>query len=70
MKYDAALKHYKTNAALAAAAGVSKQAVTRWAKTGVVPEASAWRLNAHSKGRVKMNMKDYDAAPAAPAHPA
>lgn len=70
MKYDAALKYYKTNAAMARAAGVSKQAITRWKDSGVVPETSAWRLNAHSRGRLKMNLKDYDAAPAAPAQPA
>lgn len=66
MKYIAALKHYKTNIALAAAARVSKQAVTLWSKKGIVPEASAWRLHAHSKGRVAMNLKDYERVPALP----
>jgi hypothetical protein len=54
---------------MAAAAGVSKQAVTRWAKVGLVAEASAWRLNADSGGKVKVNRKDYERAPAAPAQP-
>lgn len=71
MRYDAAMKYYKSHAALGRAAGVSRQAVSLWKKSGIVPETSAWRLNAHSKGRVKMNLKDYDAAPpAASAHPA
>lgn len=70
MKYADALKRYKTNAALARVAGVTKQAVTLWAKKGIVPEASAWRLHSDSRGRLKMNLKDYDAATPAPAHPA
>lgn len=60
MKYVTALKHYKTHAAMAKAAGVKKQAVTYWKRLERIPERPAYRLAAASGGRLKVNAKDYE----------
>jgi DNA-binding transcriptional regulator Cro len=70
MKYAAALKFYKTPRAMAQAAGVTRQAVNLWKKSGVVPEISAWRLNRHSGGRLKFNLMDYAKPPEPSTRPA
>jgi hypothetical protein len=62
MKYATALEHYGTGLAIAAALGIKSQAVYQWKKTGVVPQKSAIRLQAHSKGRVKVDPKVYERA--------
>lgn len=70
MKYAAALKHYKTHAAMARAAGVKKQAVTYWKRLKEIPERPAYRLAAASGGRLKVNPKDYERKERTPEHPA
>lgn len=60
MKTGAALKYYQNSRQLlASAAGVTKQAIQRWVKTGLVPEAAAYRLNALTKGKLKVDPKVY-----------
>ena len=62
MKYDTALKHYNTGLAIAAALGIKSQAVYAWKRKGVVPQKSAVRLQAHSRGKVKVDPKVYERA--------
>lgn len=62
MTYATALGFYKTGLAIAAALGIKPQAVYQWKKTGVVPEKRAVRLQAHSRGRVKVDPKVYERA--------
>ncbi len=62
MKLDAALAFYKTQAAIARVLGLRRQAVNQWKDLydGVVPPKHAIRLQADSKGKVKVDPKDYE----------
>jgi hypothetical protein len=60
METKTALEFYEgSRLLLAAAAGVTKQAVQRWMKTKVVPEAAAYRLQAKTKGKLKVDPRVY-----------
>jgi hypothetical protein len=59
LKTEVALKHYKTRRAMQEAAGVTKQAVARWFKTGLVPERCASRLNRESNEKLKIHPEHY-----------
>jgi hypothetical protein len=60
MKTETALAFYKgSRLLLASAAGVTKQAVNRWVKTGIVPEAAAYRLKELTRGKLKVDPKVY-----------
>ena len=50
---DTALKHFKTRKAIAAAAAVSRQAVSVWFKEGLIPSRSAEILLRAMKSRRK-----------------
>jgi DNA-binding transcriptional regulator YdaS (Cro superfamily) len=62
MKLDAALAFYKTQAAVARVLGIKRQAVHQWWDLygGVVPAKHAIRLQADSRGKVKVDPKDYE----------
>lgn len=60
MTYETALGHYRTGLAIAAALGIKPQAVYQWANKGRVPSKSAARLQAHSRGKVKVDPKVYE----------
>jgi hypothetical protein len=56
MKTETALAFYKgSRLLLASAADVTRQAVQRWVKTGIVPEAAAYRLEKKTRGKLKVN---------------
>lgn len=57
MKKTDAIKHYGRAQEVAAAIGITYQAVHKWPK--IVPLGSAYRLQADSRGRLKVNMDDY-----------
>ena len=54
MNLTDALKHYKTRTALAAALGITRQAITRWGVTGV-PRLQQYRIEELTRGKVKRN---------------
>jgi DNA-binding transcriptional regulator YdaS (Cro superfamily) len=60
MKFDAALTFYKTQNAMAQVLGLHRQQVNFWREAGVVPAKHAIRLQAHSKGKVKIDPKCYE----------
>lgn len=57
MKVEQAVKHFGTKIKVAAAAGVSPAAVTRWGE--IVPLRRAWALRDASKGKLAMHLADY-----------
>ena len=59
MKTDAAIEFFGSAAALARAAAVSRQAVTRWIKTGKVPIRKALDLEQITAKRLKAAVEDY-----------
>lgn len=60
MKTETALQYFQgSRLLLASAAGVTRQAIQRWVKTGVVPEAAAYRLQAATKWKLKVDPKVY-----------
>lgn len=59
MKTETAIKFYKSARKLAKAAEVSRQAVTRWKKTGLVPEDAAYRLHVTSGYKLKVHPEHY-----------
>jgi hypothetical protein len=59
MTYDTAIGHYITGTAIAEALGIKSQAVYQWKRLGVVPVRSAMRLQAHSRGKVKVDPSVY-----------
>ncbi len=58
MRKTAAQRHFKTNAAISLALGISVQAVGKWGRT--VPYISALRLNDLTDGELKLVRGDYD----------
>lgn len=62
MKLDAALAFYPSQAAIARVLGIKRQAVHQWwdLYNGVIPAKHAIRLQTHSKGKVKLDPKDYE----------
>jgi hypothetical protein len=60
MKYDTAMGFFKTGRAIAWILNIKPQAVYQWKKTGVVPIKSALRLQAHSKGKCKVDPRVYE----------
>lgn len=59
MTYTAAVKFYGSGRKVAAAAGVSKQAVSLWKKRDRVPLGAARRLQTRSGGRLKIDANVY-----------
>jgi hypothetical protein len=59
MRTETALKHYESRTALAKAAGVTRQAVQRWVKTGVIAEAAAYRLQEATRGKLRVDKAVY-----------
>lgn len=59
MKYSSALKHFKTGLAIAEVLGIKPQAVYQWKRKGVVPPKKAVLLEAHSRGKVKVDSRVY-----------
>jgi hypothetical protein len=59
MKFDTAWVFYRSNRAIARAAEVSDQAVSKWKKSGIVPAESAVRLQLHSRGKIKVDPAVY-----------
>lgn len=59
MKTAHALKYFGSQAALAMAAGVTRQAVSRWMKTGLVPRKAAIRLTNTDPGKIRLGLNDY-----------
>lgn len=59
MKTETAIAFYGTRGKLATAAGVTKQAIAYWIKTGVVPWPSALRLQEQTKGKLKVDQGAY-----------
>lgn len=59
MKYETAIRHWKTPRALADTLGISVQAVQQWKDRGLVPLMSANRLQQLSKGKCKVEFDAY-----------
>lgn len=59
MKPETALRHFKTREAIQVAAGVTKQAVSQWFTTGVIPRRSAAMLELKSGGAVVVDPAVY-----------
>lgn len=58
MRKADALAHYENDThKLAAALGISRQAVEQWGE--LVPETSAWKLQAITGGAIKVNAAAY-----------
>lgn len=53
MTPDQVIKHFRTQAAAAAAIGVSQPAVSNWVTRGAVPLISQLRLEAATGGKLK-----------------
>jgi len=53
MRIEKALSHFKTQALLANALGVSQPAVSAWRKRGSIPELQQLRLEALTGGKLK-----------------
>jgi hypothetical protein len=72
MKFETALKYYRTSRAMARAAGVTDQAVGQWKKRGIVPLWPASCFESKTKGKLKVDLRVYarSAAKAEPAGPA
>lgn len=51
------LSHFKTGVAVARAVGVTKSAVSQWGD--VIPEAMAYRVQAATRGKLKVNPSLY-----------
>lgn len=57
MYKDAVYRHYKSFKAIAEALGITKSAVSQWPK--VVPEGAAYKLQALTRGKLKVNARLY-----------
>jgi len=66
MTYDTAIGFYESDRKIAEVLGISKQAVGRWKKSGVVPAVSALKLQTNSRGKVKVDPNVYVKRPGAP----
>ena len=68
MKLSTALKHYKTEGAIARALNIKHQAVAQWKAKGRVPLARALELEQLTKGAIKVDTSVYarDPLPAPP----
>lgn len=53
MRTKAAIKHFKTRAAIARALGISRAAVSKWGP--VVPEGSAYKLESLTGAELKVD---------------
>jgi transcriptional regulator with XRE-family HTH domain len=58
VRTKAAIKHYKTRAAIARALGISPAAVSKW--EAVVPEGSAYKLESITGGVLRVDPKLYE----------
>jgi predicted transcriptional regulator len=59
VRYETLFKHYKSQPAIGKALGVTQQAVSRWAKKGVIPPAAALRAQKKTRGKVKVDAAVY-----------
>lgn len=59
MKYDTAIRFYKTQVAIATELGIKQQSVSKWKKTGIVSKGSAYELQVKSGGKIKVDPKCY-----------
>lgn len=60
MRYETAIKHFKTDVALAEAANVTRQAANLWKHAGIVPEGVAYKLQVITGGKLRVDPKQYD----------
>lgn len=54
MEFKEALKHYGSRNKIAKALGINRQAITRWADSGI-PELRQYELEALTDGKLKRN---------------
>ena len=57
MLTERVIEYFGSHAKVAAAIGYSRQAIYRWSK--VVPEAAAYRIEACTRGKFKVDPKTY-----------
>jgi DNA-binding transcriptional regulator YdaS (Cro superfamily) len=66
MKFETALAHYGSQAAIARVLGLKRQHVFSWKDLGVIPAKHAVTLEVDSKGKVKVDPKVYERQGAKP----
>lgn len=59
MKFSTALKHYKTQRAIAQALGIKDQAVGQWKEKDRIPLKRARQLEALTDGKLKIDPQVY-----------
>jgi hypothetical protein len=59
MRYETAIAHFKTDTALADAAGVTRQAANLWKHDGRVPEGVAYKLQVITGGKLRVDPRQY-----------
>ena len=53
------ITYYGSPAEVARILGISRAAVSKWAKEGIVPEGSAYKIESLTRGKLKVNPSDY-----------
>jgi hypothetical protein len=59
MRYTEAIAYFGSEADLAAALGITRQAVNLWKAAGIVPKGSAYQLQVITSGQLRVNPKLY-----------
>lgn len=59
MRYTEAIKHFGSEAGLAAALGITRQAVNLWKTPDLVPKGAAYQLQVITAGRLRVETKLY-----------
>lgn len=59
MRYQTAIDHFKTEVALAAALGVTRQAANVWKHAGIIPEGMAYKLQVITGGLLRVDQALY-----------
>ena len=59
MRYEDAEKHFGGERELAAALGITRQAVNLWKHAGVVPKGTAYQLQVMTAGKLRVDVRLY-----------
>lgn len=59
MRYQTAIDHFKTELALAAALGVTRQAANIWKHKGILPEGMAYKIQVITGGLLRVDPAIY-----------